>query len=123
VLSSDNKIAEALKHENMQFNELLNTIYRFVFNSTYGILFAQGTKESDYEFECVVLTKCLFNWFAYFLDVTLPIQKQCRIDMDVDENNPNKDVITEEIAKRIDSDGHFARMDPFSANFKDELPF
>jgi hypothetical protein len=43
--------------------------------------------------------------------------------MDVDENNPNKDVITEEIAKRIDSKGHFAIMDPFSANFKDELPF
>jgi hypothetical protein len=43
--------------------------------------------------------------------------------MDVDEKNPNKDVITDEIKKRIYSDSHFARMDPFSANFKDELPF
>lgn len=123
VLSSDNKIAEALKHENMQFKELLNTIYRLVFKSTYGLLFAEGTKESEYEFECIVPTKCLFNRFVYFLDVTLPLQKQCIIGMDVDENNPNKDVITEEIKKRIDSDGHFAIMDPFRANFKEELPF
>jgi hypothetical protein len=43
--------------------------------------------------------------------------------MDVDENNPNKDVIAEEIKKRIDSDGHFAIMDPFRTNFKEELPF
>jgi hypothetical protein len=116
-------MSEVLEYENLLFKELLNTFFSYVFKSTYGLLFAEGTKESDYEFELMVPTKCLFNRFALFLDVALPLQKQFRIGLDVDDYNPNKDIITDEIAKRIDSDGHFAQMDPLNANLKDELPF
>lgn len=122
-LSSDEKIAKALEYENTKFKEALNSIFCYVFKSTFGCLYADGDEECDYDFAFMVPTKYLFCRFALILDIALPIQKQFRIGLSVDENNPNGEAITEEIRQRIEDDGHFAELDPLKENFKAELPF